>query len=93
MAVILMSLGVAPANFKVAELFCRNKFGESAVDMGFERGLEVDCDRLGMSDEEQMEEVEQRVRDEEPVLFIGSPMCRAFITLIELTQACKPSEG
>ena len=34
MAVILMSLGVAPANFKVAELFCRNRFGESAVDMG-----------------------------------------------------------
>ena len=38
-----MSLGVAPANFKVAELFCRNRFGESAVDMGFERGLVVDC--------------------------------------------------
>ena len=44
MAVILMSLGVVvPANFKVAELFCRKRFGESAVDMGFERGLVVDC--------------------------------------------------
>ena len=41
-----------------------------------------------MSDEEQMEEVEQRVRDEEPVLLIGSPMCRAFSTLIELTKFC-----
>ena len=39
-----------------------------------------------------MEEVEQRVRDEEPVLLIGSPMCRASSTLIELTQAGKPSE-
>ena len=42
MAVVLMSLGVAPANFKVAELFCRNRFGGTAVDMGFERGLVVD---------------------------------------------------
>ena len=32
MAVILMSLGVAPANVKVAELFCRNSFGDSAVE-------------------------------------------------------------
>ena len=94
MAVILMSPGVAPANFKVAELFCRNRFGESAVDMGFERGLVVDCATgWSMSDEEQMEEVEQRIRDEEPVLLIGSlSMCRAFSTLIELTQAGKPSE-
>ena len=38
-----MFVGVSPANFKVAELFCRNRFGESAVDMGFERGLVVDC--------------------------------------------------
>ena len=93
MAVILMSLGVAPANFKVAELFCRNRFGESAVDMGFERALVVDCATgWSMSGEEQMEEIEQRIRDEEPVLLIGSPMCRAFSTLIELTQAGKPSE-
>ena len=40
----------------------------------------------------QMEEVERRVRDEEPVFLIGSPMCRAFSTLIEVTQAGKPSE-
>ena len=93
MAVIFMSLGVAPANFKVAELFCRNRFGESAIDLGFERGLVVDCaTRWSMSDEVQTEEVEQRVRDEEPVLLIGSPMCRAFSTLIELTQAGKFSE-
>ena len=93
MAVIFMSPGVAPANFKVAELFCRNRFGESAVDMVFERGLVVDCATgWSMSDEEQTEEVEQRIRDEEPVLLIGSPMCRAFSTVIELTQAGKPSE-
>ena len=39
MAVILLSLGVAPANFKVAELFCRKRFGESAVDMGFDSSV------------------------------------------------------
>ena len=37
-------------------------------------------------------EVEQRIRDEEPGLLIGSPLCRAFSSLIELTQAGKPSE-
>ena len=42
MSVILESLGVASANGKVAELFCRNRFGGAAVDMGFERGLIVD---------------------------------------------------
>ena len=41
MAVILMSLGVAPANFEVAELFWRNRFhGLRAQPSG---GL---CDRL-----------------------------------------------
>ena len=45
MAVILMSLGAAPANFKVAELSCRNIFGGSVVDIGFERGLLVVCTR------------------------------------------------
>ena len=39
MAVILMSLSLAPANFKVAEVVCRNRFGDAAVSMGFERGL------------------------------------------------------
>ena len=80
MAVILMSLGVAPAKVKVAELFCRNKFGDAAVDMGFgATGWDMD--------DEHMEEVERRVRDEEPVLLIGSPMCRVVSTLIELTRA------
>ena len=64
MAVIFMSLGVAPANFKVADLFCRNRCGEAPV-----------------------EEVVQRVRDDEPVFLIGPPMCQAFSTLTELTQA------
>ena len=36
--------------------------------MGFERGLVVNCATdWSMSDEEQMEEVEQCIRDEEPV--------------------------
>ena len=39
-----------------------------------------------------MREVEQRVCDKESMLLIGSPMCRAFSTLSELTQAGKPSE-
>ena len=44
--------------------------------MGFERDLVVDNAKgWDMSDEEQMEVV------------IGSPMCRACSTLIELTQA------
>ena len=90
MAVIFMSLGVAPANFKVADMFRRNRLGDTTVDVGFERGFVVDCaPGWDMDDEEQMEEVDQRVRDEEPVLLIGSPMCRAFSTLIELTRATR----
>ena len=74
MAVIFMPLDVAPANFKVVELFCRNRFGDAAVSMGFERGIVVDCATgWDMEDEEQVEEVERRVRDEEAVLLIGSP--------------------
>ena len=86
MATVLMSLGVAPVIFKVAELCC-NKFGDAFVEIGFERGLVVAC-ATGRSkkDEEQMKEVERRVMDEEPVLLIGSPLCWTFGTLIELTR-------
>ena len=45
-----------------------------------------------MSDEGHKKKVEQRVCDEEPVLLIGSPMCRLLRNLIELTQASKLSE-
>ena len=38
MTVILMLLGVTTANFRAAEMFCRNRFGNSAADSGFERG-------------------------------------------------------
>ena len=77
MAEIFMSLGVAPANVKVVELFCRNRFGDAAVSMGFERGIVADCATgWDMEDEELMEEVERRVRDEEPVLLIGFPIER-----------------
>ena len=50
--------------------------------MDFERGLEVDS-ATGWN----MDDEERRVRDEEPVLLIGFPMCRAISTLIELTRA------
>ena len=50
------------------------------------RGLAVNCATgWDMRVEEQMKEVEQRVRDEEPVLLIGSPVCRAFSTLNDLS--------
>ena len=53
-----MSLGVALVNFKVAELFCSNRFGDAAVDMGFEHGFVVDyATGWDMEDEEQMQEV------------------------------------
>ena len=42
MTVILMSLEVTAANFKVAESFCRNKFGDLIVGVGFERGIIAD---------------------------------------------------
>ena len=79
MAVVFMSLGVALANFKVAKMFCRSRFGDAAVSMGFERGIVVDCATgWDMEDEEQMEEVERRVRDEEPVLLTASPKVSCF---------------
>ena len=68
---VLMSLGVALVNFKVAELFCTNRFGDAAVDMGFERGRVVDCATgWDMEDEEQMKvvEVQRRVMEDEFVL-------------------------
>ena len=81
----------------MAELFCRNRFGDAAVSMAFERGLVVDhATGWNMSVEEQMNEVEQRVCDEEPMLLLCSPICspmsRGFSTLVELTQAGKMSE-
>ena len=58
MAVIFMSWGVALANFGVAELFCRNRFGDAAVDIGFERGFVVAyATGWNVDDDEQMEEV------------------------------------
>ena len=87
LATILTSLGVALVNFKVAELFCSNRFGDAAVDVGFEHGLEVDyATGWDMEDEEQMQEVERRVMEEEPVLLIGSPTCRSCDRLIELAR-------
>ena len=63
MAVILMSQGVAPANSKEAELFCRNTCGSTAVDMGFQRGLVVDHLTGWMNDSvaQQRLHTEQRV--------------------------------
>ena len=79
LATILMSFSVAPVSFKVAELFCRSKFGDAAVDMGFESGLVVDsATGWDMEEDEQMKEIERRVMKKELVLLIGSPMCRSF---------------
>ena len=64
MTVILMSLGVTTANFKVAELFCRNRFGDSAVDISFERGIVADCATGWMNDNvghQRLYATEQRV--------------------------------
>ena len=63
-------------------LFCRNSLGDAAVAKGIGRGFAVD--------EEQMEEVEQPVRDEEPLLLICSPVCEAFISAFRLS--CRPSQ-
>ena len=64
MTVILMSLGVTTANSKVAELFCRNRFGDSAVGIGFERGIAADYATDGMNDnvgQQRLPATEQRV--------------------------------
>ena len=61
MTVILMSLGVTTANFKVAELFCRNGFGESAVDIGFERGIVATGWMNGNVGQQRLYATEQRV--------------------------------
>ena len=59
-------LAVAPSNVKVAALFRRNRFDGTVVDMGLERSFVVDnATGLDMDDEEQMEEVKRRVRDED----------------------------
>ena len=46
MAVILKLLGVAPTTFKVAEWFCRNRFGDAAVDGLRARPRSGLCDKL-----------------------------------------------
>ena len=73
MAVILMSLGVAPANFKVAESIGRSRFGDAADDIGFERSFVVDyATGWNMDNEEQMMEVEQHVESQFCYWFSGT---------------------
>ena len=63
-SVILKSLGVASANGAVAEVFCRNRLGGAAVDMGFERGRVVDHVTSWMNDnvgQQRFHAAEQRV--------------------------------
>ena len=45
-----MSLGVTTANSKVAELFCRHSFGDSAFSIGLERSIVADYTTDGMND-------------------------------------------
>ena len=64
MTVILMSLGVTTANVKVAELFCRSRFGDSAVDIGYGRGIVADILTEWMNDDmgqQRLHATEQRV--------------------------------
>ena len=64
MTVILKSLDVASASEQVAELICRNRFGDSAVGMGFERGIVADYAADGMNDnvgQQRLLATEQRV--------------------------------
>ena len=68
---ILMSLDLVLMNFKLAELFCEDKFGDVAV------GRTTCAMGWDMKDEKQME-VTRRVRDED--------FGRAFDKLIELTR-------
>ena len=52
------------ANFKVAEFSCRNRFGDSAVDIGFERGIVADNATGWMNDivcQQRLYATEQRV--------------------------------
>ena len=55
---ILMSLDLVLMNFKVAEVFCKNRFGDAAVDRGLECGLGVDCATCwDIEDERRVKEV------------------------------------
>ena len=72
-SVILKSMGVASAKGEVAELFCRDRLGGAAVDMGFERGLVLDQVTdwvMGNADQQRLHTAEQRVspaRDQQSV--------------------------
>ena len=64
MTVILKSLDAASASERVAELFYRNRFSDSAVDMGFERGIAADYATGWMNDnvgQQRLYVTEQRV--------------------------------
>ena len=50
MTVIFKSLDVVSASERVAELFCRSRFGDSAVGIDFERGIVADYATDGMND-------------------------------------------
>ena len=84
MAVVFKSLGVAPTKSKVAEIFCRDSFGGTVVDMDFERSFKVAYVRVwDMVDKEQMGE-------EKPVSLIGSPVCD---TLCDLSMVMRDANG
>ena len=62
--VIFKSLDVVSASEKVAELLKRNKFGDSAIDIGFERGIVADYATGWMNDnvgQQRLHATEQRV--------------------------------
>ena len=54
----------ASASERVAELFCKNRFGDSAVGRGFERGIAADCATGWMNGnvgQQSLDATEQRV--------------------------------
>ena len=68
----MLQLGAGPGNLKVAELFCKERFGEEAQNFDFERGLVFDLTTgWDLDEQEQMDESERRIYDEEPVLLLG----------------------
>ena len=78
MTVILKSLDVASTSERVAELFCRNRFGDSAVDMGFERGIVADFATGWMFDDvgqQRLYATEQRVSSAGRTTVCGNESC------------------
>ena len=74
---ILLSLDLVLMNFRVAEVFCEDRFSDAVDVRGPESGLRVDC-ATGwvIEDERHVKEVQRRIVDEESIN--NSSMFRSF---------------